>query len=251
MCDCEVSSQVHSRPVPCVCEPDFSEGFLLELVDGRGGREGEGRLMSYSDALSISEPICLVITRTNERGERDLLGTHSLDWRPVLTEERGKTTTTGELSGVGSEAKISPGLLELRLEVFPKAPPLQSVFLSAHGETERLQTTERERLFLVYSKQWWQEFLQIRPEHGRRLVKIFAQDETGRSRCVCSFVRPLRAGRLLDGSRHAARFVSLVPFETNSRQVGRGGGGEVWCSLHTLLSQKKGVSRNFYNISLV
>ena len=27
-----------SRPVPCACEPDFQEGFLLELHKEKGGR---------------------------------------------------------------------------------------------------------------------------------------------------------------------------------------------------------------------
>ena len=31
------------------------------------------------------------------------------------------------------------------------------------------------RLFLVYAKQWWKEYLQIRATHRERLVKIFAQ----------------------------------------------------------------------------
>lgn len=200
--------------------------------------------MSYSDSLSISEPINLIVTRTDDRGERDLLSTYTLEWRSVLTEEKGKLSHTAELSGVGPEAKISSGLLELELETFPKASPLQGLFLSAHQETERQQAAERERLFLVYSKQWWKEYLQIRTDHSRRMVKIFAQDEMGRSRSVCSFVRPLRAGRLLDGPRHAARFVSLIPFKKASTSVGAGHGGcgEVWRSLFTLLCQKDGVS---------
>ena len=230
--------------MPCACEPDFSESFLLEVVDGRGGREAEGRVMSYTDTLAISEPVSLLVTRANDRDERDLLGTHALEWRPVLTEEKGKFSRTIELSGVGPEASISAGLLELRAEIFPKASPLQDVFLTAQKETERQQNAERERLFLVYSKQWWKEYLQIRPEHAHRMVKIFAQDERGVNRCVCGFLRPLRAGRLLDGPRHAARFVSLIPFERCHGHVGagRGGGGDVWSSLHTLLSVRKGVS---------
>ena len=204
--------------------------------------------MTYSDALAIPEPIHLVVTRANDRGERDLLGTYALEWRHVLTEEKGKWSSTVELSGVGLEARISSGLLELALEVFPKSTPLQTALLAGHLETERRQSTERERLFLVYSKQWWREFLQIRSEHGQRMVKIFAQDETGRSRSVCSFVRPLRAGRLLDGPRQAARFVSLIPFERVSSCVGAGRGvcADIWSSLHTLLSRRKGVGLPTY-----
>lgn len=46
---------------------------------------------------------------------------------------------------------------------------------------ERQKTAEKERLFLVYAKQWWREYLQIRPTHNVRLVKIFAQ--------VCTFYK--------------------------------------------------------------
>lgn len=244
---CFRGQRVHSRPVACACEPNFSESFLLELIGSSSvGGEVRERAMTYSDALSISEPISLIVTRSNDRGCTDLLGTHSLDWRPVLMEEKGRWSGTVELCGVGHEAKISSGLLELKIEIFPKSAPLQAAFLTAQRETERRQISEREKLFLVYSKQWWKEYLQIRPEHQQRLVKIFALDETGRSRSVSSFVWPLRAGRLLDGPRQAARFVSLIPFErSSSSHVGvvtrREGGGEVWSSLHTILCQRKGV----------
>lgn len=40
---------------------------------------------------------------------------------------------------------------------------------------ERQRTAEKERLFLVYAKQWWREFLEIRPSHQSKMVKIFAQ----------------------------------------------------------------------------
>ena len=198
--------------------------------------------MTYSEALSVSEPIRLVVTRTNSRGERDLLGSYALEWRQVMATERGRWSTTAELNGVGPEAKISAGLLDLQLEVFPKSSPLQPAILSAQLELEKNRGLERERLFLVYAKQWWKEFLQIRAEHSQRLVKIFAQDEMGRSRSVCSFVQPLRAGRLIEGPRQAARFVSLIPFEARSCVgAGSGTGGNVWCSLHSMLCQRKGV----------
>lgn len=40
---------------------------------------------------------------------------------------------------------------------------------------ERQRKAEKERLFLVYAKQWWREFLDIRPSHQSKMVKIFAQ----------------------------------------------------------------------------
>ena len=42
-------------------------------------------------------------------------------------------------------------------------------------QLERGKHAEQERLFLVYAKQWWKEYLTIREIHKERLVKIFAQ----------------------------------------------------------------------------
>ena len=47
--------------------------------------------------------------------------------------------------------------------------------LAAQVSLEKSRQAERERLFLVYAKQWWKEYLQIRTQHRERLVKIFAQ----------------------------------------------------------------------------
>lgn len=40
---------------------------------------------------------------------------------------------------------------------------------------EKQRTAEKERLFLVYAKQWWREFLDIRQSNHSKMVKIFAQ----------------------------------------------------------------------------
>ncbi len=234
--------RLHSRHVPCACEPNLQEGFLLELCR-HGNASDRGRMIPYTDALSISDTVRLVVTRTSSRGETELVGTSSLEWRAVLASNTGRVSLTVELSGRGSECKIAAGILELCVEVVPHSDEVVGEdVVATQLSVERQRVAERERLFLVYAKQWWREYLQIRPSHAQRLVKIFASDEGGVSRAVCSYVQPLRAGRLLDGPRHAARFVSLLPFERAS-SVGTGGCcAEVWSSLHTILSQRKGVS---------
>lgn len=139
---------------------------------------------------------------------------------------------------------------------------------------ERQRTAEKERLFLVYAKQWWREFLEIRPSHQSKMVKIFAQvcghlggaganrnlnntqasactsvelshyrslcpqDENGVNRPVCSYVRVLRAGRLLESPRHAARFVSLLAYQ-RAPVVGGGSKQEQWCTLMAFLCRQK------------
>lgn len=242
----------HSREVACACEPDFREGFLLELkkkrslstiAGGDGGEDNVGSMISCSDALSLSDPIQIALTSTNHRGEVDLVGTYNLEWRRVLCEGSGRFAVTVELNGVGPEAKITPGILDLRIDLLPhSSEALHPDLLSAQLGLEKQRHTEKERLFLVYAKQWWKEFLQVRTEHAQRLVKIFAPDEAGVSQMVCCFVRPLKAGRLLDSPRYASRFVSLIPFEKTG-SVGRGACcSEMWSSTFAMLVSKKGVN---------
>lgn len=110
---------------------------------------------------------------------------------------------------------------------------------------EHSKNTERERLFLVYAKQWWKEYLEIREDHKNRLIKIFAQDENGSNRLVCSYVKPMRTGRLLDSPRQAARFVSLIGYSGKSpASCGISEKAEQWLHLHTFLVKNNGDSEN-------
>ena len=66
------------------------------------------------------------------------------------------------------------------------------------------------------------------------------QDENCSNRPVCSYVQPLRAGRLLDTPRQAARFVNLIGYE-KMLAVGGGNRLEQWTSMHAFLCRNKGV----------
>lgn len=238
----------HSRSIPCACEPKINESFLLELTkccERHSMLFGDmsEEMVSYSSALAITDPIELVLTKSNERGEGELVGVCSVHWRQLLTESSGRSNVTAEMGGVSSEAKITAGLLDLKLEIIPKSSEvLQGELLSAQVGLERQRNSERERLFLVYAKQWWKEYLQIRVAHSQRLVKIFAPDERGASHPVCRYVTPLRAGRMLDSPRHAARFVSLIPLEKKSSVGSSGGSCDSWTRAHCFIALKKGVS---------
>lgn len=64
------------------------------------------------------------------------------------------------------------------------------------------------------------------------------QDENGVNRPVCSYVRVLRAGRLLESPRQAARFVSLLAQE-KAPVIGGGVRQEQWCSMMAFLCRNK------------
>ncbi len=67
---------------------------------------------------------------------------------------------------------------------------------------------------------------------------LIKQDENGVNRPVCSYVRVLRAGRLLESPRQAARFVSLLAQE-RAPMVGGGVRQEQWCSIMAFLCRNK------------
>ncbi|KAM8870817.1 centrosomal protein of 76 kDa isoform 1-T1 [Spinachia spinachia] len=233
------NQRFRSKPVPCACEPDLQEGFLLQVQrDGTG----EGSKMADATAmLSLCDPVHMVLISTDTSGETALVSSYFLDWRTVLCSPSGKTCIAVELMGVGSECKVPAGVLTVSLELYPPlTEALSTAVVSTQQSLERQRTAEKERLFLVYAKQWWREFLEIRPSNQSKIVKIFAQDENGINRPTCSYVRVLRAGRLLESPRQAARFVSLLAHEKAPVVGGGGGKQEQWCSLMAFLCRGKG-----------
>ncbi|XP_034071721.1 centrosomal protein of 76 kDa isoform X2 [Gymnodraco acuticeps] len=232
------NQRFRSKPVPCACEPDLREGFLLEIH-----REGTGEGSKMADGttmLSLCDPVHLVLIKTDTSSETMLVSSYFLDWRVVLCSPNGKTCFAVELMGVGSECKVPAGVLTVGLELYPPlTDTLSADIISTQQSLERQRTAEKERLFLVYAKQWWREFLQIRPSNQSKMVKIFAQDENTVNRPVCSYVHVLRAGRLLESPRQAARFVSLLAHE-KAPVVGGGDKQEQWCTLMAFLCRGKG-----------
>nr|XP_056710273.1 centrosomal protein of 76 kDa isoform X1 [Euleptes europaea] len=240
------NQRFRSKPVPCACEPDFSDGFLLEVYKDSLG-EGS-KMADATTMLSICDPVHIVLIKTDTSGETTLVASYFLEWRSVLSAENRVTKIAVELLGVGTESKVSVGVLDIKLEMYPKLnKTLSQEIVNTQLALERQKTAEKERLFLVYAKQWWREYLQIRPSHNTRLVKIFAQDENGVNRPVCSYVRPLRAGRLLDTPRQAARFVSVLGYE-KAPVIGGGGKQEQWCTLLTFLCRNKGDCEDHANL---
>ncbi|XP_053427860.1 centrosomal protein of 76 kDa isoform X2 [Nycticebus coucang] len=197
------NQRFRSKPVPCACEPDFRDGFLLEVH-----REslGDGTRMADSTTmLSISDPIHMVLIKTDIFGETTLVASYFLEWRSVLGSENGVTSLTVELMGVGTESKVSVGILNIKLEMYP---PLN-------------QTLSQE--------------------------VVNTQDENGINRPVCSYVKPLRAGRLLDTPRQAARFVNVLGYE-RAPVIGGGGKQEQWCTLLAFLCRNKGDCEDHANL---
>ncbi|XP_065441304.1 centrosomal protein of 76 kDa isoform X3 [Chrysemys picta bellii] len=182
------NQRFRSKPVPCACEPDFHDGFLLEVHKDSLG-DGS-KMVDATTMLSICDPVHMVLIKTDTFGETTLVASYFLEWRSVLGAENRVTNVAVELLGVGTESKVSVGVLNIKLEMYPQLnKTLSQEIVNTQLALERQKTAEKERLFLVYAKQWWREYLQIRPSHNTRLVKIFAQgDCEDHANLLCSLL---------------------------------------------------------------
>ncbi|XP_019346145.1 centrosomal protein of 76 kDa isoform X2 [Alligator mississippiensis] len=198
------NQRFRSKPVPCACEPDFHDGFLLEVHKDSLG-DGS-KMMDATTMLSICDPVHMVLIKTDMFGETSLVASYFLEWRSVLVAENRITNIAVELLGVGTESKVSVGVLNIRLEMYPQLNKILS-----------------------------QEI-------------INTQDENGINRPVCSYIRPLRAGRLLDTPRQAARFVSVLGYERAPVIGGGSGKQEQWCTLLAFLCRSKGDCEDHANL---
>lgn len=112
-------------------------------------------------------------------------------------------------------------------------------------ELEKKYEQNAVKEFLEYANAWWAEFKEIRPTHKARLVKIFAETDDREAsvyKPTCSLIQPMYADRILDSPLHAARFVSLIPFQRleapGAEKV------EVWHSMQAFLARGCGDSED-------
>ncbi|EKX35199.1 hypothetical protein GUITHDRAFT_118642 [Guillardia theta CCMP2712] len=190
------SSQRHaSKPVPCDVEPNFDDTFLFHLPGN-----------SDRPVSALSSPIHMVVTQQGSDDRLEIIGTQEIEWRKVLVS--GRLSIDVELMGLSGDSTVAVGLLGLQLELLPKSHNLlaDEVSLEQVIKAERESLLEHERRFFNSAKIWWKEFLQIRPEHGNRMVKIFARFV---SLIEFSRMQPLGSGRG-DVEEHAILLCNLL-----------------------------------------
>lgn len=236
------AQRARSRPVLAAVDPAFDDSFLFKLTPpGGGAPAGAEGLLAHKQLLH------LVLVRASEDGvQREVVGTHLLEWRKALTVGAPAACTVSvELSGVREEARLPVGVLDIRIELLPALSEADADALPAERDllaqlrAERASEADAERAFFAYARAWWAAYVGQSAAHKGRLVKIFALSEFGVQRPVTTFVRPIRAGRLLESAAHAARFVALLPFARHAA-VGDSGSAEAWGTLHSFLARKKG-----------
>ncbi|KAG7382570.1 Centrosomal protein of 76 kDa [Phytophthora boehmeriae] len=205
---------------------------------------------------------------------RELLAVHRLDWRRVLCSTLHFVHFPVQLVG---QMKEPVGSLDIRADLLHcKRSAGIARDVRSFLNKEALQRNASNHSFYKYAKQWWDEYRSEargshllspkgseKPTSGedeyskllaqigsrQRLVKMFAEDEEGRYRMVCKFITPLRVPSAVRSPSEAARFVGLLPYESNGL-VG-GAADETWRSLATVLSLRKGNAQNHADAALM
>lgn len=70
--------------------------------------------------LSLSDHIHLVLIKTDPSGDTTLIGSHFLTWRDILSSANGRLACSVEINGVGAEAKVPMGILDIKFEIIPR-----------------------------------------------------------------------------------------------------------------------------------
>ncbi|KAJ3175814.1 Centrosomal protein of 76 kDa [Irineochytrium annulatum] len=164
-----------TRPVMSSTEPAFDTQWMIELHS-----------TDTNILLQTAQPLRLLLTRLHlPTSTRTLLGVKDVDWRDALTGTAARPTL--EIKEPGAEVDVTVGLLELRLELLGLRPAatlttrgggssaaaavIASDEVSQQLRRERRRSDEVTRLFYVYAKQWWADYLGMRDSHAQRLVK--------------------------------------------------------------------------------
>lgn len=164
-----------------------------------------------------------------------VIGVAQIEWRKVL--HAGRISSLVELKD-SSHSQMTVGILDISLQFLPlDGERMRRDEVDFNLNRQEKRRSDNATNFYLSAKTWWNDYLQIRSSHSTRLVKIFANNEFGGREPVTSFVCPLSC-RWIETPRHAARFVSLIDFQTSPR-VGDSA-TEVWPNLHTVLVAGKG-----------
>lgn len=228
-----------SAAVPASVEPVLDASCLFELLDYPVTSIADARrALRNTSAVHV----CLVkIAQQEPAGKAEIVGAAIIDWRyaalfdgEFISVELLPCDHSSIIGAACGVMYVRLQLLHASKQAFQSCCELVPTLIQQHQE----DLAESSRAFYLSAKDWWDRVRHSYPVVQERAVKVFAEDELRQHRCVCSFVSRIRPCRTLDSPRHAARFVSLIPFE---REISVGGGRiEYWHSMHSFLAKRVG-----------
>jgi hypothetical protein len=164
--------------VPYGSEPSWDDTFLLPLpidpaapppdpdapMTAKGEKERIGRGLRRANALlKLKAPIHVLVLQ-RRGGEETVLSSLLVEWRKVL--QSGRCVISVELPGLGEQAKVPVGSLELRLELLPAPQPdecLAEAEVLLALKHERTLEADAERKFFGHARSWCAAAAAARP----------------------------------------------------------------------------------------
>jgi len=83
--------------------------FYLELHDSPSPNS--------ATLLNITDPVSLILSKTEVSQSVSLIGSHNLNWQRVLREANGVLVVTLDINGMGEESKMMIGALQMRIQI--------------------------------------------------------------------------------------------------------------------------------------
>lgn len=79
--------------------------------------------------LNITDPINLILSKTEVNQSVSLIGSHSLYWQTVLKEPGGMLVMSLDINGMGEENKMMIGSLQMRLKIMTNGQQVKTVII--------------------------------------------------------------------------------------------------------------------------
>jgi centrosomal protein CEP76 len=147
----------------CSTAPTFDDDFLIPLDHPQISEVDDASL------LQLNEQIHIIVIKQDDEGRCSYIGGNSLEWRKVL--KKGVIILAVELGG-GIDIKVPRGVIEIRLELLPRPSPIPEQEITNQLSIERARDTQADREFYLYSKMWYDEYLEIRETHKTRYYSV-------------------------------------------------------------------------------
>ena len=241
---------VRSSPTLCITSSDpvfdFSCSFSMSFLE---------TAITTASLVNLDLPVLIYVTATTDPHDvgnvvgasavRTLLAAAVLDFRySLLYNEDYVSVELLPCELDGCHMGLSGGFLYVRLSLQNISLKLSNTFGSIRHEVEdsihnyQSKLSQENRDLYLTVKSWWSKIIKQYPHVNGRVIKILTEDEIGCHRSVCSLICPIPPPREMTSPRHAARFVSLIPFKRDAGVTG--GRVETWRSTHAILSRRQG-----------
>lgn len=230
-----LSQRQSSKYVNLEVEPQLQDQvFVFSIVDNMFDSPHDLNILRR-----LNQQVEIILALVNPKTQqRDILSIKKIEWRFALTY--AKSTLSVEFTHLKDEKSVV-GVIQITMELVPHLTEKQmlseQLLLQQLKKEQEFRTKDQQDVY-KYAQKWWDGYRSAYGKFEKRLVKIYAENEEGKYVPICSFVSPLLSIQGIDSPNHAARFVSLIPFQRSEKS--QGVKSQIWSTFHSFISRRAG-----------